>query len=274
MNKALLVGINNYPIFALNGCVNDVGDMARFLVSSCGFKQSEIRLLADEQASTGAILAGLQWLISAAKPRDRLYFYYSGHGLLWLVRNANGDAWALEDIICPVDFDFTNEHLISATRFRSIFETVPEGVEFVWVADCCFSGGLVPPTESATAEVLRLFPVHPDMQWLMDMAMKAKKFKRWTLDTSVEGLCVGFLAACKSHQISGEIPINGRYNGCFTYFLLKELSGPGGLSTPLASLIQEVQKELAQNRYSQEPQIGGDGAITSRAFLADPGPEV
>ncbi len=49
----------------------------------------------------------------------------------------------MEDIICPVDFYFTNEHLIGATQFRSLFKKVKHGVEFIWVADSCFSGKLV-----------------------------------------------------------------------------------------------------------------------------------
>ena len=47
MNKALLVGINNYPTAPLRGCINDVTDMASFLVDKCGFQKGEIRLLVD-----------------------------------------------------------------------------------------------------------------------------------------------------------------------------------------------------------------------------------
>jgi hypothetical protein len=39
-NRALLVGINRYPNVPLDGCVNDVKDMANLLVSRCGFASS------------------------------------------------------------------------------------------------------------------------------------------------------------------------------------------------------------------------------------------
>ena len=45
MNRALLVGINKYPGAELNGCINDVEDMAQFLVKKHLFKEQEIRLL-------------------------------------------------------------------------------------------------------------------------------------------------------------------------------------------------------------------------------------
>lgn len=46
MNRALLVDINAYPGNELQGCINDVTDMADFLVSHCVLDESDSRLLA------------------------------------------------------------------------------------------------------------------------------------------------------------------------------------------------------------------------------------
>jgi hypothetical protein len=51
MNRAFLVGINAYPGNSLNGCVNDITDMAQFLVERCGFQHADIRLLTDGRAT-------------------------------------------------------------------------------------------------------------------------------------------------------------------------------------------------------------------------------
>ena len=56
MDKALLIGINKYPNCPLNGCVNDVNDMANFLVQQYKFNPDNIRMLTDERATTAAIL--------------------------------------------------------------------------------------------------------------------------------------------------------------------------------------------------------------------------
>ena len=75
MNRGLLVGINAYPNGnELNGCVNDVTDMADFLVSHRDFKEEDIRLVTDDRATTQAIKDRLQWLISGAAAGDRLIF--------------------------------------------------------------------------------------------------------------------------------------------------------------------------------------------------------
>jgi len=63
MNRALLVGSNAYPGNELNGCVNDVSDVANFLVSHCDFQEDDIRLLTDKRATTNAIEAHLNWLV-------------------------------------------------------------------------------------------------------------------------------------------------------------------------------------------------------------------
>ncbi|MFH1476981.1 MAG: caspase family protein [Verrucomicrobiota bacterium] len=67
MNRALLVGINAYPDAPLRGCVNDVTDMANFLVARRGFAQADIRLLSDRRATT-AVSIGLKRFESRMAP--------------------------------------------------------------------------------------------------------------------------------------------------------------------------------------------------------------
>src|SRR5712691_10789238 len=78
MNRALLVGINEYPSAPLRGCVNDVVGMADLLVERFGFAHGDIRLVVDRRATTRAIVSRLGWLLVGAQSGDRLLFYYSG----------------------------------------------------------------------------------------------------------------------------------------------------------------------------------------------------
>ena len=104
MDRGLLVGINAYPGNELQGCVNDVTDMAEFLVSHCGFNENDIRLLTDGRATTEAIMEHLKWLMSGAKSGDRVVFHYSGHGAQFPIRDQSGKVTRVDECICPVDF--------------------------------------------------------------------------------------------------------------------------------------------------------------------------
>ncbi|HEY3116002.1 MAG TPA: caspase family protein, partial [Chloroflexota bacterium] len=75
MNRALLVGINAYPGAPLNGCVNDVTDMASFLVKPCGFAMGDIRLVTDSRATKTAIVDRLGWLLTGLQKGDRILFH-------------------------------------------------------------------------------------------------------------------------------------------------------------------------------------------------------
>ena len=107
MNRALLVGINKYPApNDLNGCVNDVNDMAKFLVSNCKFRASDIRMITDARATAKNILDRIGWLLTGIKKGDRILFHYSGHGAQVATRNPQGEADRFDEVICPVNFDF------------------------------------------------------------------------------------------------------------------------------------------------------------------------
>src|SRR5208337_4767119 len=112
MNRALLVGINAYPGQPLNGCVNDVQDMASYIEASRGFGRGDIHLLTDTAATTVAIKSELEWLLRDAGNGDRLLFHYSGHGTTMPTPQR-----AVVDAICPADFDFTPQHALTAMDF-------------------------------------------------------------------------------------------------------------------------------------------------------------
>jgi uncharacterized caspase-like protein len=123
VKRAALVGINEYPDPAnrLRGCVNDVQHMAIFLVSSCGFDTTDIRLLCDKRATTAAITSLLGWLLNGATAGDDLVFHYSGHGAQMADRNAQGVVSSVHDAICPYDFDWTTDYAIRDTDFFQLF---------------------------------------------------------------------------------------------------------------------------------------------------------
>jgi metacaspase-1 len=270
MNRALLVGINKYPGSPLTGCVNDVTDMADFLVDRCGFASREIRLLTDSRSTTEAIRSRLKWLVKDAKKGDRLLFHYSGHGAQVATRDKADEVDGLDEVICPVDFDWTDNHMIRDKDFAEVFRKVPPGVEFVWVSDSCHSGDLskeIPPPPDTRLRRSKCLVPPADIHWRNRVAR----------DTGVGGrkmalilaeLSGALVSGCRSDQTSADAWFGDRPNGALTYFLLRALQSPHGLEEPLVDLVPTVRSLLKRAGYDQEPQLEGSKDVAGRPFLS------
>jgi len=96
-DKAFLVGINNYPSSPLRGCVNDVHSFKALLLQKYGFKEANVRILLDSNATTKNMTDGLYWLASGAVPGDKRFHHFSGHGTQY--PNASEDD-GLSEVVC------------------------------------------------------------------------------------------------------------------------------------------------------------------------------
>ena len=265
MNRALLVGINAYPGNELNGCVNDVTDMANFLVSHCGFQEDDIRLLTDKRATTQAIEDHLTWLLAGVKADDRIVFHYSGHGAQFPIRDASGHVSRVDECICPVDFDWTEQHAIRDKQFYDLFSKVPKGVEFTWVSDSCFSGDLARDLLPAGRKI-KSFPMPADIAWRLRTA-DTKPVKLNSFEHVIDGYNAVLISGSSKTETSADADINGRYNGALTYYLLQTLSAPNGLTQTLDEAVARTRAALRRNGYSQHPQLEGSKDLMQQPFL-------
>ena len=265
MNRALLVGINAYPGNELQGCVNDVADMADFLVSHCGFDEPDIRLITDGRATTAAILERLNWLTDKAGPGDRLFFHYSGHGAQFPLRDANGNVTRVDECICPVDFDWTEEHAIRDKQFHDYFANLPKGTVFTWVSDSCFSGDLLRGFPPANRKAKTL-PMPADIAWRLRTA-ETLGIKKSSFEHFIKGSHVILVSGCSQRETSADAQIDGRFNGALTYYFLKTLSSPNGLKQTLEQAVVRTRAALQQNEYSQHPQLEGSKDLVHQPFL-------
>lgn len=272
MDRALLVGINKYPGCPLNGCVNDITDMANFLKDKCGFQMNNIRLLTDARATKAAIVERLNLLATGVRPGDRLLFHYSGHGAQMPTRNPAAEVDKLDEVICPVDFDWSDEHAIRDKDFYKIFATVPEGVEFVWISDSCHSGDLSKDFPKADHLYKTILPPE-DIDWRLQTAKELlvkspAKIQATTLASAVKELNVALISGCKSNETSADAVFNKRANGALTYYLLKELYSAKGLKEPLSDVVKKVNKSVSTYNSTQHPQLEGSKAIACKPFAA------
>lgn len=249
-DKALLIGINKYPTAPLNGCINDVENMKDFLISKHGFKPEQIKILTDNEATTANIFKELDWFVSETNAGDRRLFHYSGHGAQFFgnaeVQNQpNG----LNQIICPVDFDWTPEHMIMDVQFKKIFGRFPKGVIFNWVSDSCHSGDLIKNVKIKS----RRFPNIPS-NILIQIEMV--KWYDYRIRSFTDGILdVGFISGSRYDQTSADAFIAGKYRGALTYYFIE--TAKEYPNKPLSEVVEMTAKKLKKNGYSQVPQAEG-----------------
>lgn len=279
--KALLVGINDYAPAGpggpdLNGCVNDVRDMANTL-SVMGIvpaTPASMQILTDARATRAAIMSGLQWLVKGAKSGDVLVFYYSGHGSQVMdVHNDEPDG--KDETICP--HDFATAGMILDDDFNSIFKGLDAGVNLDIILDSCHSGSgtrelaalaAMPDEHSLTYRYIEP-PI--DVGFMIDAAppMEVRGiFRRRDINGSrapvaITGLNHVLWAGCRDNQTSAETNIGGVVRGVFTYNFCKVLRG-AGLAITRRKLDAQITVNIKGMGHSQVPQLEGTSASLSQ----------
>jgi len=140
--KALLIGINYFGSqHQLQGCIDDVGNMAEFLASR-GYSNHPANMVVLTDAnrpdtpywpSGHNILAAMNWLVS--EPGCMCFLHYSGHG--GQVPDPDGDrSSGFDDTIVPVDFE-RNGQISSNTLHRHLVSALPPNSTLFIIFDCC-----------------------------------------------------------------------------------------------------------------------------------------
>lgn len=262
IDRALLIGINTYPGAPLSGCVNDVMDMKSILISKYGFKETDIVILIDRDATTKTIKEKIQWLYGTTIG-GRAYFHYSGHGVQV---PASDEPDGLAEAICPVDFDWTTELMLTDNQLVDLMKPILPGVRFNWCSDSCHSGDLDRgvPNPNPHLKIPRSMPLPLKIAEII-RERKRKNGIRRTLKALANGrLDVGFISGCRSDQTSADTVIGGKPCGAFTYYLIDSLKKLPATASP-ESVAKETAKSLNNDGYEQQPV--SDGPQQKQPFL-------
>jgi metacaspase-1 len=291
--KALLVGINDYaPCGAggpdLNGCVNDVRDMATTL-RDLGIVPAlpvNMHIVTDCRATRATILNELGWLVNGARKGDLLIFYYSGHGSQ--MPDMTGEELDKKDeTICP--HDFATAGMIKDDDLRAVFSGIAAGVNLEVILDSCHSGtgtrelAALSGADIPAANMVTIRYVEPPFDYaffLEDPTLSTRRLLKSSpelMQTSSassvakEAVIVPTLnhvlwAGCKDNQTSGEATIGGVTRGFFTYCFCKSLRAKNG-SITRRDLDKMVAACLKGIGASQVPQLEGTRAtMTEKVF--------
>ncbi|CAE6364393.1 unnamed protein product [Rhizoctonia solani] len=281
--KAVLVGCN-YPgtTASLEGCVNDVFNIKRFLIEHFGYEERNIRVLTDSESSHGEIgealptrsniVGYIRWLVEDAEPDDSLFFHFSGHGrqvtllsFFWFgcrssivissnQKDLDGDEYdGMDESICPTDYE-TAGVLVDDELHDILVKPLPEGAGLTALFDSCHSGSVLDlpwtyETSGAIKEPDDLQGEAEDEAVAIDAHQK--RFK-WSPADVIS------LSGCRDSQTSADAQFGGLPSGALSYAFIRAFAKFPQMT--YAQLLKTILNEL-RGKFDQKPQLSSSHPI-------------
>ena len=249
----------------LNGCVNDIRDVVKEFKKR-GFVTAT---LLDSKATNIEICKALLGAITSLAPDDVLVIHYSGHGTY--VPDKNGDEVSGNDS-CWCPHDIMTAGPITDDTIYSILRKKPTGSRIVVFSDSCFSGTVLRAFGDPGAGKPRFMPPSVFLKnnksfSVTDLVggIQLRDFQDNVIDDATISKDVGgtllLMSGCQDNQTSADAYFSGRYNGAFTYFMLKALREmPEGAS--YKQWFKKIREYLPSYEYSQAPNLYGKGMMS------------
>lgn len=234
---AIVVGVADYQNFEkgkgdLSYTVNDARMFSEFLMSKQGgsVPAENVILLLDEQATRQNIIDQASTLFDKATKRDRVIFYFSGHGT--------------KGKFMPYDVTNNGRNVLTYGDVKAIFRHAKCDMKLLF-ADACFSGNM-------REEIKRNQELRESLQETPDK----KKDNNSNMNIVV-------MMSCKGDETSLEL--GSIEQGIFTYYLMEGLGGKANSDGNKYLTIQElfyylyhqVQDKAAEYGRQQTPEIFG-----------------
>lgn len=274
-DRVLLVGIDEYRsryVQDIEGCVNDTQLLREFLISKLGFRDDDIEILVNEQATEAAIRKAVQrWLIEDTQPGDRVFFAYAGHGTR-VPDEEDGDeekdgmdeALAVHDVAPKEPIMFSKPVIPASGYIRddevSRWIASLHGRQVVMLFDSCHSGTIsrgmggnaehgsrflrFRAEETTRGKEDAYSPDYNKNPKSRDMSVATEGF----LDSTVNGVVV--VSAARADQEAFPIFTRkyGRKQGALTYlFVEKQLGGLIPVEN-LQSILNDGMEELKREK--------------------------
>ena len=133
----IIIGINKYQnVPPLNYAVNDAEAVRDMLIESYGFKDSNIKLITDEDATKNNIIQGFSDILTNAREKDRVIVFYAGHGDTYKLPSGGDMGYLI-----PVDGDLDNLY-VSSIPMKSVYDIADMSYakHIMYLVDACYGG--------------------------------------------------------------------------------------------------------------------------------------
>ncbi|MET0244399.1 MAG: caspase family protein, partial [Flavitalea sp.] len=248
---ALLVGINNYPISPLNGCINDVNAVDEYLKSTYSNQAGltlKIKRITDQdptQPTRDNIIAGFDHFNEAGDD-DTCLFYYCGHGSFV---PAPPEFWEEADMksesfVCIDSRVSGGRDLLDKEMGYLIWKTMSKkkNTRMVVITDCCHSGTITRDIDRSGIRDRMMSDASEPVELENYLGFRSEiDGVKYYESKSVAGLDKPkavfkqgnhiHISASRDNQTAKELSINGLLHGAFTYSLLKVLYAAKGQIT-------------------------------------------
>lgn len=246
--RALLIGCNYTGTSSqLEGCINDINNIKAYLTTHGNFKEGDITMLSDKRGALDKELPTRKNIISEitkfvsnlpTQGRVVLFFHYSGHGS-YTVDFTRDEEDGYDETIVPLDYD-KNGMILDDDLKKILVDVLGSNVELYCILDCCHSG---------TGMDLRYSCKVNQKDRVNEYVFTHNKAN---LKSNAQ---VIMFSGCKDDQTSADAHIASKYQGAMTWAFLQILSKYKYSAVTYKTLLQEVQKLLADNDYEQIPQL-------------------
>lgn len=280
---ALVVGVGDYPVSKkLDGSVRDAVKFSEFLTEN---KFTEVKILTDKQATRKAILDGFSYFQCKVKPGDVFYFYFAGHGTVFLDSDSDDrdeffkiksginpatnkpffPEGEYDSAICPYDHKSKTSGkkwgniILDDELFNEFSKFVDKGSLAVLISDSCHSGTLGRTLGNGNYRFL--FPDEAYDRTKNDDEPKdqsVQTLKKITIPKSLTARMNGkyfALTAAGDEQLAAEKYFDsvGAEMGVFTYYLLEILKENPDIT--INDLLTELNKKVSKKNDRQIVQL-------------------
>ena len=133
---AIIIGINEYTKSKpLRYAVKDAKDINKLLVNKFGFKEKNIRLLINNEATLISIKQALYEVAGLAKENDRVLIYFAGHGQTHTTKGGKQIGYLI-----PVNGDLKVPTLTGIPMDDIIILCESDTRHMLFLMDACYSG--------------------------------------------------------------------------------------------------------------------------------------
>lgn len=268
VKKALLIGINYTGTEnELNGCINDIHNINKFLINNCEYTSENIKILTDETSilpNKNNIIEHIKWLTSANLNGDTLFFYYSGHGTNSKDKNKDEKDKKDEELF-PIDGDLKGV-ISDDWLYENLVLKVTKEVNLWCFFDACFSGSMLDLRYNYTSKCKYKGEgkLNKNINYNPDEWNDKFEFSEERTNKNILGNICGF-SGCLDKKTSDDVNIENMNQGAFTYCFLKFLNNHlinvedkkkfSGSNIKLKDVLKEINALLDIYDFDQNSQL-------------------